>query len=169
MERYGKMDKIVFQEFYNNREKLHQLARVIREATSDEDQNMALYNVREEDDATIEVWEGQVIYKLHKLRERHNKINKRKKEWALDSFGRLECEACTFDFEKFYHKLGKGYVECHHRTPLSELETEQKTKLDDLALVCSNCHRMLHREISTLSVDELKWRIGGSVQSYYNF
>jgi len=52
---------------------------------------------------------------------------------------------------------------------LSSEEAEKKTSLDDLALVCSNCHRMLHREISTLSVEELKWRNNDSKTLYFNF
>ena len=43
--------------------------------------------------------------------------------------------------------------------PLSELDGEAKTKLKDLALVCSNCHEMLHKEIDTLSVNELKRKL----------
>lgn len=35
----------------------------------------------------------------------------------------------------------------------------EKTKLNDLALVCSNCHQMLHRDVENLSVEELKTKI----------
>jgi predicted HNH restriction endonuclease len=30
--------------------------------------------------------------------------------------------------------------------PVSKLRKTDKTKLSDIAMVCSNCHRMLHRE-----------------------
>ncbi|EOW9267990.1 HNH endonuclease [Vibrio cholerae] len=38
-------------------------------------------------------------------------------------------------------------MEAHHIIPLSELCSVDgsKTRLEDLAIVCSNCHRMLHR------------------------
>ena len=39
---------------------------------------------------------------------------------------------------------------------------ESKTKLADLALVCSNCHKMLHKEIDTLTIKELKNKITNS-------
>jgi len=97
-----------------------------------------------------------VIYKLHKLRERDNKINRRKKELYFKQNGKLNCEVCDFDFYMAYGELGKGFIEVHHKTPLSEIDGETKTNLDDLALVCPNCHRMLHREINTLSIKKLK-------------
>lgn len=170
MQSFSKLDKKVFDEFITDKIRLHRLAEQIRLATKDDDRNFALYEIPQaEEFDPIDVWEGQVIYKLHKLRERNSKINKRKKDTFYNQFGKLECEACTFDFEKFYLALGKGYIECHHRIPLADLEAEKKTSLDDLALVCSNCHRMLHREISTLSVEELKWRNNGSKTLYFNF
>lgn len=57
--------------------------------------------------------------------------------------GRLLCECCRFDFFEEYGLIGQGFVECHHKNFISN--GERKTTLEDLALVCSNCHRMLHR------------------------
>ncbi len=113
------------------------------------------YLIREENDQ-IEVKEGAVIYKLHKYRERDTKIIKKKKEKEFIRLGKLPCEACTFDFFQKYGKLGYKYIECHHRTPLAEFSSTTRTTLDDLALVCSNCHRMLHRRVDTLSVEGLR-------------
>jgi len=39
---------------------------------------------------------------------------------------------------------------------LSNFTITTKTTLNDLALVCSNCHKMLHRKIDNLSVEKLK-------------
>ncbi len=69
--------------------------------------------------------------------------------------GRLACAVCKFDFAERYGAVGEGYIECHHTLPLSELEGERRTRLVDLALVCSNCHRMLHRKRPWLGMDEL--------------
>jgi len=71
--------------------------------------------------------------------------------------GRLFCEACAFDFENRYGKRGKGYIEAHHRKPISEMSDVVILKIEDLAMVCSNCHRMLHRYRSGwITVEELK-------------
>ena len=73
----------------------------------------------------------------------------------------LLCEACGFDFEQVYGEHGKGFIECHHTKPVSELKAGEKTKLSDLALVCSNCHRMIHRRRPWLSVSELGELLSG--------
>jgi len=70
--------------------------------------------------------------------------------------GRLECEVCSADFVKIYGERGQGFIEAHHKKPVSKLCENEKTKTSDLALVCSNCHRMIHRSNPMLSVAELK-------------
>ncbi|MDO6522910.1 HNH endonuclease [Shimia thalassica] len=46
-------------------------------------------------------------------------------------------------------------MECHHTVPVSEMKPGDKTKLSDLALVCANCHRMIHAKRPWLSIQEL--------------
>jgi predicted HNH restriction endonuclease len=70
--------------------------------------------------------------------------------------GALACEACGFDFEVTYGERGKEFIECHHVRPLSELKPGDKTSVDDLALVCSNCHRMIHVRRPWLTIEQLK-------------
>ena len=56
------------------------------------------------------------------------------------------CQVCGMHFEDIYgNELGEEFAEAHHRIPLGKLKAEVKTQLDDLATVCANCHRMLHR------------------------
>ncbi|MHC5748782.1 MAG: HNH endonuclease, partial [Nostoc sp.] len=61
-----------------------------------------------------------------------------------------------FNFLKTYGDIGADYIECHHTKPISELENYEKTNIKDLALVCANCHRMLHRKRPWLSIEQLK-------------
>jgi 5-methylcytosine-specific restriction protein A len=70
---------------------------------------------------------------------------------------RLFCEVprCSFDFGQRYGALGEGYAHVHHLTPLGSRETGTVTTLDQLAIVCANCHAMIHlggecRDIATL-------------------
>jgi 5-methylcytosine-specific restriction enzyme A len=99
--------------------------------------------------------EGQILTRTHRFRERDTKLVKRKKERVLRDEGTLICEVCGFDFVKVYGDHGKGFIECHHTKPVSELKVGEKTKLSDLSLVCSNCHRMIHRKRPWLSVEGL--------------
>lgn len=160
MSSYSKNDKDIFFEFNGKKKELKSIANQIKNTISNQEVNLKLYRIQdEEEDEILSVKEGRVIYKLHKLRERDSKINRKKKDLYSEKYGKLDCEVCGFDFYKTYGEMGKGFIEAHHRTPLSEINGETKTKLKDLALVCSNCHRMLHKQIDTLTVDELRKEI----------
>ncbi|RBW61440.1 HNH endonuclease [Tenacibaculum sp. E3R01] len=156
MDRYSNLDKEVFFEFQNDLQSLKRIAIKIKHAVSNDEITTKLYQVGEEEDDERFVKEGRVIYKLHKVRERDSKINKEKKNDYLKKHGKLDCAVCKFDFYEKYGELGKGFIECHHKVPLSEIDGETKTQKKDLALVCANCHRMLHRKVGTMSIDELK-------------
>ena len=69
-----------------------------------------------------------------------------------------KCMACGFDFEKFYGEQGKDFIEVHHVKPLHEVNGEMEVNPEtDLICLCSNCHRMIHRDPHhTLSLEELK-------------
>ena len=108
--------------------------------------------------------EGRLKLMVHFLRERDHQLVERKKRSVLDSRGRLACEVCGFDFENRYGTRGAGFCEVHHRLPLSRVVEETTTTLRDLAIVCSNCHRMLHRE-PEIDVEELARTFSGSPTS----
>jgi 5-methylcytosine-specific restriction protein A len=160
MESYSKLDAAVFEEFRKDTKKLHAIANEIKSIIGEKALVEKIYQIEnDEETITDSVMEGQVLYKLHKVRERDQSIVRSKKEQVIKLTGVLTCEVCIFDFEKQYGNLGKGYMECHHKAPLSSFKKEKRTSLDDLALVCANCHRMLHRSMSTLTVDDLKTKI----------
>ena len=101
------------------------------------------------DDIEVSSSEGRRIKSHHFRIERDPLIVKKKRENALNKDGKLECEVCSFDFKKFYGRRGDGFIECHHVNPVSEMQEDDETRLDDLALICSNCHRMIHRKEKT--------------------
>jgi len=73
----------------------------------------------------------------------------------LRQSGVLARTVCGFAFEKQYGRWGDGFIECHHTVPLSQLRPGQVTHLRDLALVCANCHQMLHHGGQTLTIATL--------------
>lgn len=111
--------------------------------------------------------EGRLKYvlKMHKYYERNGALVKLAKEAAVAE-ERFFCEVCTFDFEDRYPDLGTGFIECHHKTPIARGGVRSNT-INDLALVCANCHRMLHRTYDGhfLSVDELR-KLVSSVKAH---
>ena len=65
------------------------------------------------------------------------------------------CEVCGFDFERTYGLRGEGFAEVHHVVPLSETRTRRMTNpATDLVILCSNCHRMIHRVRSNVLTPE---------------
>ena len=104
--------------------------------------------------------EGRVKYHLHRRKERNREAVRRKKESVLARTGSLACEACGFEFSRVYGPLGDGFAECHHRVPLAALEELRRTRLSELAIVCANCHRMLHRR-PAYTVEQLRAVVQG--------
>lgn len=97
--------------------------------------------------------EGEKKYAYQRRAERDLKNRKA----AIKIHG-LRCSACSFDFEKIYGSRGKGYIEVHHKEQLSSFdEAKPVDPTTDLITVCSNCHRMIHRDRNNpLTIEELK-------------
>ena len=102
-----------------------------------------------------EVEEGAVLLQTHLVRERNSGLTDTKKSEVLRVTGRLACEACGFDFAERYGEIGKGFCEVHHTRPLGAREGSEITGLADLAILCSNCHRIIHRTDPMWTVTEL--------------
>jgi 5-methylcytosine-specific restriction protein A len=85
-------------------------------------------------------------YVLHRRREAS--LRKKKLQAATyENGGALKCEVpgCGFDFKVRYGKLGEGFAHVHHLTPLADAPTDgRKVSLKELAVVCANCHAMIH-------------------------
>jgi hypothetical protein len=100
--------------------------------------------------------EGGRSWRLHLMIERNRGNIKRKKEQVKRDTGSLDCDACGFNFAGFYGDLGGDFCEVHHRLPLSQVDAPLRPDLDDLAIVCSNCHRMIHKTCPMMSVEEFR-------------
>jgi predicted HNH restriction endonuclease len=63
-------------------------------------------------------------------------------------------EACLFRYSDRYGDIGEDFIEVHHLNPLSErsrtAEDRRLTSLDQVTVLCANCHRMIHRVIRRL-------------------
>lgn len=67
------------------------------------------------------------------------------------------CGACGFSFAGFYGPLGEGFIEVHHRTPVSRLGGSYVIDpITDLIPLCSNCHQMVHREDPPTPAEDLR-------------
>ena len=103
-------------------------------------------------DEDAEFLEGDVLSRLHRSRERNRAAVARKKQDVLNRTGKLACEACNFNFASAYGSLGDGFAECHHTVPLAKLPGRRVVQLSELAVLCANCHRMIHKTRPLMSV-----------------
>ncbi len=158
LERGGHFEELIWNEFTHDLPRLHQVATAIRSHTLKAPAPAGdLPGVDEDEEAQ----EGQVPVRMHKYRERQPNLARKEKAKVLQETRKLQCEVCGFDFEATYGDLGRGFAECHHIKPLADLKPGQKTWLDDLAIVCANCHRMLHRGKPWMSLEALRARLRG--------
>lgn len=152
--RGNKEEEMVWNDFARDPEHLRKVAMAIRNAIFAS--NPELVEAQEEDELT-DALEGKLLTRLHRVRERNRSLIDRRKAKALKQHGRLACEGCGFDFEARYGSRGRGFIECHHTKPVHTLSVKgERTTEDDLALLCANCHRMIHASRPWLSVEELR-------------
>jgi len=148
----GKDEGLVWNLFAHDPFELRKVASAVKEfVTSNAEIPLPTLDDAEESESD----EGAILTRVHRYRERDSKIVKRKKDEVQGRIGRLVCEVCGFEFGVTYGKHGEGFIECHHTKPVSQIRVGERTKLTDLALLCSNCHRMVHRKRPWLSLEEL--------------
>jgi 5-methylcytosine-specific restriction protein A len=151
--RGGKAEEDVWNKFAGDAGRCHQVAETIRTvlAGSPESETGGELAVEEMEEAE----EGRVITAMHRRFERNAAIVRIKKQRVLAQFGRLSCEACGFDFRERYGERGENFIECHHTKPIHALKAGEKTRVADLRVLCSNCHRMVHAKRLWLSMEAL--------------
>ncbi|MGV8998204.1 MAG: MrcB family domain-containing protein [Parvibaculaceae bacterium] len=92
-------------------------------------------------------------YRYHRKIERNPNASKKAKE-----VHGYVCQSCGFDFEKIYGELGKSYIEAHHLKAIADLPENEAVTMNpetDFAVLCANCHRMIHRTEDPGKVSEL--------------
>jgi putative restriction endonuclease len=102
-----------------------------------------------EDLEAYEAREGSQVLREHLVRERDPNLVKKFKATLKEP----RCEACSLLLSEMYGDLAKNYIEAHHRKPLATA-SGLPTRLEDLAALCPNCHRIIHKNYP-MSVEEL--------------
>lgn len=151
----SELDREIWAEFYAKPQELAVAADAIRAGAVANMDEAALDAVQ-----GYSVKEGKVSYRLHKTLERNRKVVAVKKAAVLQVHGKLECEGCDFDFAATYGPRGYGYIEAHHTSFVHAMQPGDETTPDDLALLCANCHRMVHKAKPWLTIVELRALVG---------
>ena len=98
---------------------------------------------------SLEIEEGKREY--FEGDKKHHFVNYYERSRELVSRARRihgsKCMVCGFDFEAVYGNRGRGFIEVHHLRPVSSFGEQEKVDPEtDMVVVCSNCHRMIHRK-----------------------
>jgi 5-methylcytosine-specific restriction protein A len=153
--RGGKLDRQVLADFMNDPKEMHRQAEALRSAILAVDvAPHEIDNLTDPDLDEASAREGGLLELMHLRRERDRTIRNKAVAAYKRRNGRVACEVCGFDFAAIYGFRGENYIECHHKVPLSQ-SGATITRISDFALLCSNCHRMIHRTRPWLTVSEL--------------
>lgn len=144
--RGGQLERQIWDEFTADEQALQHLAEAIAHGAA-----AAGAELEPADEDEIDFPEGKTLYRLHRRHERDPSAVQEVKRRAMET-NSLHCAVCKFNFLKAY---GENYIECHYTVPVSEYRPGQKIRPTDLALVCANCHRMLHRRRPWRTIDQL--------------
>ena len=99
---------------------------------------------------TQEVTEGEYITAEVTFRKRNRDIIEEKKRYSNG-----KCESCGFSFPNRY-RIKKDCLVAHHKIPIGARTHSSKTTVDDIALLCPNCHSVAHTSNPPLSIEQIK-------------
>jgi 5-methylcytosine-specific restriction protein A len=157
LSRGNRLEREVWDDFHDSPECLHETANAIEDVFTNGAAEVLADDAGLFSPYLAEAMEGATLSARHLRRERSKVLVKCKKaSVALANGGKLACEECGFDFGHRYGTHGSGFIECHHTRPLFTLVGPAKTTLEDLVLICANCHRMIHARRHWLTMEELK-------------
>jgi 5-methylcytosine-specific restriction enzyme A len=56
------------------------------------------------------------------------------------------CVTCDVDYSKLLNGNGVRVLQVHHKKQLAASQTPRPTRVSDLAVVCANCHALIHMD-----------------------
>lgn len=99
--------------------------------------------------------EGRTLTRVHIFKERDRTLVKKAKKHYKSQWGKLKCEICREDPSSKYGAKGDSCIEAHHKTPIEQLLPDSVTRVTDLAMLCANCHRVVHSERPALRFEDV--------------
>lgn len=99
--------------------------------------------------------EGRLLARIHVYKERDKSFAARVKKHIKAKNGKLTCEACGMDPVALYGPNGERCLEAHHRIPIEQLQPDSITRVDEMAILCASCHRIVHSAKPCIPVEEL--------------
>ncbi len=118
--------------------------------------------VIETDFKDLIIEEGHFIPVTQVKKRKRSRLLTQKARQYYERDGKLQCAGCTFSFNDFYGEAAKNYIEIHHLKPIhtygeEDIERTLEDALKNVRPLCSNCHRMAHRDSKNL-LDDVQLR-----------
>ena len=127
-------------------ERLRRLEKAIGEASETAEERKKSYQ-----DAVLEALEGETHRTEVQFRKRNRALIDAKK---MESDGK--CTVCQFNFVARYVGLRRDCLIAHHVKPIGKRNKATKTTLDDIDLLCPNCHAVVHTQDPPLTAAKLR-------------
>jgi predicted HNH restriction endonuclease len=112
------------------------------------------------------VEEGRLVNVNSKVRQRSKRLREFAIKYYSNEDGTISCVACGFEGSTCYGESAKGLIEIHHKKPIAlkgSIIKPLKEAVKDVAPLCANCHRMVHRGSGEpMSIEELQHLIANS-------
>lgn len=144
---WSKQDKALIDAYTDRPDDATQRAALIRQAAS-----LLAIAKTDKDTVSIEVpfefQEGRSTTLVHLHRERNRSLRKRIL-FSRRVAGELFCEICKWRSPLQDEEFFDAAFECHHLHPLGLTDGIRITRMQDVALLCANCHLLVHRYISS--------------------
>jgi hypothetical protein len=106
-------------------------------------------------DAEIKGREGKLLTRIHVYKERDRKFAELVKKHSRNKGrGKLTCEVCGLSPADKYGPSGEKCIEARHKIPIEQLQPDGITLVEDIAIVCARCHRLIHSSRPCLTIDE---------------
>lgn len=110
--------------------------------------------------------EGRLLTRLHVYKERDRKFAKQVRDHYRHAHGgTLHCEACGCVPVKTYGPAGESSMEAHHKVPIEQLQPDSVTLVQDMAMLCASCHRVVHSQKPCLTVGQVRDLIAAQAHS----
>ena len=91
--------------------------------------------------SSISAWEGnRVEYRAYR-RKRDQRLMQ-----AVRQAAKGICAVCEVDYSKILKGNGIRVLQVHHKHQLGQLDTPRLNSPHDLAVVCANCHALIHMD-----------------------
>ena len=145
----------IWAEFQEHPEDVSEIANEIKRSISGNDYTLPNGKL---DEREAKVIEGKKQLRIHYSRERKSQ-RKAKLKAFMASYGSLFCEVCDDDCSNYVEEVREKVFEVHHNVPLAIASHQVETKLDDLSVLCANCHRAIHGYEEVPTVEQMRSNI----------